>query len=79
VRPRNHCRSASDSSLLTLLTRVSADSSQTAAKIKDRYQRKSPFLLYDGPICLPRTAGLEASFDYPSGHATMGWATGLIL
>jgi acid phosphatase (class A) len=46
---------------------------------KNFYGRKRPFLIDEGPICDTRTAALEASPDYPSGHTTWGWTVGLVL
>jgi acid phosphatase (class A) len=65
--------------LVTLLTRVTRDDNAVVGPLKDHYRRKRPFLIDDGPICLPKTADLGASFDYPSGHSTIGWTMGLIL
>jgi acid phosphatase (class A) len=65
--------------LVTLLARVTRDDNAVFGPLKDHYRRKRPFLIDDGPICLPKTADLGASFDYPSGHSTIGWTTGLIL
>jgi acid phosphatase (class A) len=65
--------------LSALLARVTTDSAAAAAGVKDRYKRKRPFLVDDGPICVARDESLVNSFDYPSAHATLGWATGLIL
>jgi acid phosphatase (class A) len=65
--------------LAMLLKRVSRDASKATNKPKDFYKRKRPFLVDEGPICEPRTADLEASPDYPSGHTTWGWSVALIL
>ncbi len=46
---------------------------------KDFYARKRPYLVDAGPTCVAQTPSLLASPDYPSGHATYGWAVGLIL
>jgi len=62
-----------------LLGRVSSDAHGAEVSVKDRYHRKRPFLIDDGPICIDRSASLIGSFDYPSGHSTFGWAAGLIL
>jgi acid phosphatase (class A) len=48
-------------------------------QLKDFYKRKRPFLIDQGPICLPRTEELMKSFDYPSGHTTMSRVVGLLL
>jgi acid phosphatase (class A) len=46
---------------------------------KDIYQRKRPYLVDKGPICVERTEALAKSPDYPSGHNTWGWAVGLVM
>jgi acid phosphatase (class A) len=46
---------------------------------KDFYRRPRPYTTTNGPICVDKTDALAKSFDYPSGHATWGWAVGLIL
>ena len=40
-------------------------------------KRARPFTIDDGPVCEP----IEHlnSYDYPSGHSTVGWTVGLIL
>jgi acid phosphatase (class A) len=65
--------------LSALLSRVASDAIVAVARVKEHYHRKRPFLVDEGPICLPRTGSLLTTFDYPSGHATLGWATGLLL
>jgi acid phosphatase (class A) len=62
-----------------LLSGVTIDSNAAVALVKERYQRKRPFMVDEGPICLPRAGYLLTNFDYPSGHAALGWATGLLL
>lgn len=46
---------------------------------KDIYKRQRPYLVDEGPICVEKSAFLNASPDYPSGHVTWGWTVGLIL
>ena len=65
--------------LNALLSRVAVDANAAVARVKEHYQRKRPFLVDEGPICLPRAGCLLTTFDYPSGHAALGWATGLLL
>jgi len=65
--------------LAALLARVTVDSNAASRGLKDRYRRKRPFLVDDGPICVARDQALVNSFDYPSGHSTLGWVAGLIL
>jgi acid phosphatase (class A) len=62
-----------------LLSRVAIDANAAVARVKEHYQRKRPFLVDEGPVCLPRAGYLLTTFDYPSGHAALGWATGLLL
>src|SRR5690606_8324924 len=45
---------------------------------KEHYQRKRPFLVDAGETCVPG-ATIGESYDYPSGHATAGWAWALVL
>jgi len=65
--------------LSEMLARVIQDSSDVAVGAKAKYARKRPFLVDEGRICVARGGYLETSFDYPSGHATQGWAAALIL
>ncbi|WP_397414772.1 phosphatase PAP2 family protein [Phenylobacterium sp.] len=65
--------------LAALLGRVGIDVGMQVASVKDVFKRKRPYLIEDGPICVPKSEGLAASPDYPSGHATWGWIGGLIL
>ena len=32
-----------------------------------------------GSICIEKTEALGKSFDYPSGHASLGWTAGLVM
>ena len=64
-----------------LLVRANADSSRASGILKALYAHKRPYQVENANICLSaqgKTA-LERSPDYPSGHATGGWETGLIL
>jgi acid phosphatase (class A) len=58
------------------LTSNAADKSTGPAKQAN--QRQRPFLIDQGAVSQP-TEQLAKSFDYPSGHATRGWAVGLVL
>lgn len=64
--------------LAGLLTRVSADAERAIEPAKAANKRQRPLLIDAGPTCQPREK-LADSYDYPSGHATWGWSTGLIL
>jgi acid phosphatase (class A) len=67
--------------LAALLGRANADASAASNTLKARYQHKRPFQLAEGDVCLSTQgkAALERSPDYPSGHTTLSWETGLIL
>lgn len=75
-------------------TRLTPQNAPTAARIlgamltdqnlasrtaKDVFKRPRPYLAAGANICIPKTDSLAASPDYPSGHATLGWAAGMIL
>ena len=62
-----------------LLRRVIRDTIRAQSAAKDLFLRPRPYQVWGGEICVPRTASLDSSTDYPSGHATWGWAVGLIL
>jgi acid phosphatase (class A) len=49
--------------------------------LKAFYQHQRPFQLANGPVCVTPAgkARLEEIPDYPSGHTTAGWETGLVL
>jgi acid phosphatase (class A) len=65
--------------LTALLSRVGLDVGRQVASVKDVFKRKRPYLIDEGSICVPKSEALAGSPDYPSGHATWGWAVGLIL
>ena len=65
--------------LSNLLLRVSADSREVIDPPKDLYARRRPFLDQPGDICLEKSDLLASTASYPSGHATLSWAWGLIL
>jgi acid phosphatase (class A) len=62
-----------------LIRRVLRDSGTTSNGAKTIFKRKRPYLYVDGPICVPKTDDLAATLDYPSGHSTLSWASGLVL
>jgi len=64
-----------------LITRANIDSNAASRRLKDLYQHKRPFQVAEGNVCLSPQgkAALEESPDYPSGHTTASWETGLIL
>ena len=65
----------------SLVIRANADSSRASSALKQFFQHKRPFQVVDGPVCVtPDTkASLSRDPDYPSGHTTAGWETGLVL
>lgn len=65
--------------LVNLLARVFTDSMNATDPAKDHFQRKRPFLVDQGPICIIATPEFAKTFDYPSSHATISWAFALIL
>jgi len=65
--------------LTRLLANVSRDTGRVTNHAKRVFLRRRPYQLWGGDICVPRTASLDGSADYPSGHATYGWTVGLIL
>lgn len=65
--------------LASILARTTIDAGLAAEAAKQLYRRTRPFMHNAGNICIARSPGLEASFDYPSGHASLGWMAGLVL
>lgn len=64
--------------LAALVDQTSRAAEASTAPAKKANQRQRPFLIDPGATC-QSTVPLSHSFDYPSGHATRGWATGLVL
>lgn len=62
-----------------LMSRVGLQLGAQVASVKDVFKRPRPYLIQEGPICVERSAELDESPDYPSGHATWGFINGLIL
>ncbi len=66
--------------LTKLMARVGVDARALVDPPKDFYARPRPYLAEpSAPICVPKTDSLDKSASYPSGHATISWAWGLIL
>jgi acid phosphatase (class A) len=65
----------------SFVARANVDSSRASTVLKNLYQHKRPFQVVDGPVCVtPETKdALTRNPDYPSGHTTSGWETGLVL
>lgn len=67
-----------------LIRRTLADAGLATYKAKDHYKRARPFMAadaaIDAPVCTPQEAtSLRKDGSYPSGHAAIGWAWGLVL
>lgn len=62
---------------LALVTRAAVDTSRQSSIAKDAYKRRRPFLIDEGRTCQP--AAQLRSFDYPSGHTTLGWTWATLL
>ncbi|MBI1200506.1 MAG: phosphatase PAP2 family protein [Phenylobacterium sp.] len=62
-----------------MISKLAFDVGRATNRPKDFYKRKRPYLVDEGPICVPKDAGLAASPDYPSGHNTWGWTIGLVM
>ncbi len=65
--------------LAGMLARVFTDMSAATGPAKNVFHRKRPFLVDQGPVCISISPAFRSSFDYPSGHTTLGWTFGLIL
>ena len=61
-----------------LVDRAVIDTERQTGIAKRFYKRLRPFQIDKGDICEPK-AGLIDSYDYPSGHTTLGWTWALIL
>lgn len=65
--------------LASILSRAAQDANNAGVKAKDYYKRTRPYLSNYGDICIAKSDGLARSYDYPSGHAALGWIQGLVL
>jgi acid phosphatase (class A) len=63
---------------LRLLQRSTRDAGDAMNVVKDHYRRPRPYRIDTGPLCRP-VEDLGETFDYPSGHAMVGWAWGMAL
>lgn len=64
--------------LTNLLKRAMRDASESTNAPKNFNKRLRPFLIDEGDVCESKES-LAKSYDYPSGHTTWGWTSGLIL
>lgn len=74
-----HVDAKSTPVLTRLLSRAIIDGGGASSKGKTTFKRQRPYIGTTDPICTPGDARIEASFAYPSGHATIGWVYGQIL
>lgn len=65
--------------LVNILSRTTIDAGMAAEAAKQLYRRTRPFVHNEGNICIDREGGIAKSFDYPSGHASLGWMAGLVI
>lgn len=65
--------------LVRLLNRLRSDVGEAVESAKSHYKHPRPFLATGQPICENESNYLKVSWSYPSGHATIGWASGLLL
>lgn len=64
---------------IRLLERVELDTRTVGSPVKTRYNRVRPLIGDDRPVCVPRADWMKTNGSYPSGHANVGWAWGLVL
>lgn len=64
--------------LVALLQKATREAARPMGVAKDLYKRPRPFMVDEGSTCVA-TSTVGESFDYPSGHATAGWAWALVL
>ena len=62
-----------------LLQRVELDARTVGTPPKDHYNRIRPLIGDDRPVCIKREDWMKTNASYPSGHAMVGMAWGLIL
>jgi acid phosphatase (class A) len=66
--------------LTTLMRRTLADAGRSTYKAKEAYMRVRPFAALGEESCVPEAEAMLANDgSYPSGHAAVGWAWGLVL
>ena len=70
--------------LTAVAQRAARDALAQAARAKDLYRHERPYVIDPGPTCQAPADLLDvrtgrASYDYPSGHATLGWTWALVL
>lgn len=70
--------------LAELVRRASLDTVGQTSMAKEAFARARPFTIDRGAICQPVEALIDRrhnrmSYDYPSGHTTLGWTWALVL
>lgn len=60
------------------VARARADTGRGTYAAKEHYKRVRPFEIDKGKICEPEKE-LKGSWDYPSGHTTLGWTWAMLL
>ena len=66
--------------LIALMRRTLADAGRATSEAKQLYKRTRPFAVNGKPLCTPdREEALRKDGSYPSGHASVGFAFGLVL
>jgi acid phosphatase (class A) len=61
-----------------LVDRALVDTEGQTGRAKDFYKRLRPYKIDKGEICQPKS-DLGDSYDYPSGHTTLGWTWAEVL
>ncbi len=61
-----------------LVDRALIDTEEQTNRAKAFYKRLRPYRIDRGDICQPKS-DLGDSYDYPSGHTTLGWTWGMVL
>lgn len=66
--------------LMSILGKTTFDAGAAAEGAKQIYKRTRPYL-HNTPnnICIEKADALSKSFDYPSGHSSLGWTAGLVM
>ena len=62
-----------------LLRRIELDVRTVGTPPKNHFNRTRPLIGDDAPVCVKREDWMRTNASYPSGHAMVGWAWGLIL
>lgn len=63
---------------VALIARAAVDTRHQTDTAKDFYRRLRPYHYDPGPVCEP-VSQADTSYDYPSGHITLGWTWATIL